>query len=134
VYKAKLCSFVIAGIVGFLSLSPVTAIAAETDTNTASVSETGKDKDGNQSAFEEKMRKAQEKWKTLTDKQKEEVYSLLESEMKSKFKVMDKLVELGVMDKKDAESFQAHMKEHYDKLKTNGEFPSLKPRRNKNRQ
>jgi hypothetical protein len=125
-YKAKLCSFAIACMVGLVGISPMTTFAAETNTESATLSETDKDQKDKKAAFEEKMIQASEKWDSLTMKQKEEVYSLLENEMKAEIKLMNKLVTLGVMQKEDVEVFKAHMLETFSKVKESGEFPLLR--------
>ncbi len=125
--KGKLCSFAIAGMIGFLSISPVTTFAAETNTESVTQSESSiiqQDK----KAFKEKLKKAAEKWDTLTAKQKEEVYSLLENKMEAENKLMDKLAELEVFDKEDTETVKTRMQENFKKLKESGEFPFLKQR------
>ena len=125
-YKAKLCGFAIACMVGLFGLSPITTLAAETNTESVTKSEVNKDHKDKKAAFEEKMKKASEKWKALTAKQKEEVYALIESEIKIENNLMDKLVEFGVMEKEDAVTFKAHILDRFNKIKKNGEFPLLR--------
>ncbi|MGB8450940.1 MAG: DUF2680 domain-containing protein [Anaerocolumna sp.] len=124
--KGKLCGLGIAGMIGFLSLSPITTFAAETNTESVTQSENNKTLQDNNSVFKEKMKKASEKWKTLTSKQKEEVYSILEEEMKTENKLMDKLVEFEVLEKEDAELIKARMLNRFNKTKESGEFPFIR--------
>jgi ribosomal protein S20 len=132
-YKAKLIIFAAACMLGFAGLSPVTAIAAETNTESATLSERDKNSSEEKSVIREKMQKANEKWATLTAKQKDEIYSLIEKRMQSDYKVMDKLVEFGVMDKTDATAFKSKMNEKLTKMKESGEFPLLRHRGNERR-
>ena len=124
--KTKLCGFAIACIVGFVGLFPVFTLAAETNTESVTLSDKDKNHKENKAAIDEKMRIANEKWNTLSIKQKNEVYTLLEGRMKEENRLMDKLVELGVMEKSDADTMKAHMLEKYNKAKTSGEFPLLR--------
>lgn len=120
-YKAKLCGFAIACMVGLVGISPTTTFAAETNTESATLSEVNhKEKDA---AFEEKVKKASEKWETLTEKQKEKVYSLLEDKVKSEMKLIGQLVEYGVIEEEDATNMKAHMMENFSKVKQSGKFP-----------
>ncbi len=124
--KRKLCGFAIAGMIGFLSISPITTFAAETNTESVTQSEMNKDQKDEKAAFKEKMKKASDKWKTLTSKQKEEVYALIENEMEVENKLMDKLVEFDVLEKEDAELIKTHMLDGFNKMKESGEFPFIR--------
>lgn len=121
-YKAKLCSFAVACSIGLVFLSPVSTYAAETNTESVTLSEKDKDQKDKNTAYENAL-KAAEKWNTLTVKQKAEVYALLEDDMKSEIKLINKLVELGLMNKDDADARKIHMMERLKKLKESGEFP-----------
>ena len=120
--KGKICGFIIAGMIGFLSISPVTTFAAELNTESVTQAENQLYED-TQAAVKEKMKKASEKWNTLNDKQKEEVYLLLKQELNAQSQLMDKLAELGVLDKEDTEKMKSHLLDRYNKLKESGEFP-----------
>ncbi len=124
--KAKLCGFAIAGIIGFVGISPITTFAAETNTESVTLSEMNKNQKENKAAFEEKMKKAGEKWKTLTEKQKAEIYALLEEGMEVENKLMNKLVEFGVMENEEAVNFKARRTEIFNKVKDSGEFPLIR--------
>lgn len=130
-YKAKLSGFAIACMMGLIGISPNATLAAETNTESVTLSEKSKNHNEKKAAFEEKMKKANENWKALTPKQKEEVYSLLENEMLDETKLMDKLVEFGVIAKEDVEIMKAHMLERFNKIKESGEFPLLRRKGNK---
>lgn len=127
--KAKLSSFAIACILGIMSIAPVYAYAAETDTKSITLSE--KNQKDKKAAFEEAMKKATEKWNTLTASQKADVYALIENEMKAEIKLMDKFVELGIISKEDATALKARMMERFSKLKESGEFPLARPKSSK---
>lgn len=122
-YKAKLCGFAIAGMIGFASLSPMTTFAAETNMESVTLSETSNDRKELKAAFEKKMQKANEKWKSLTTEQKNEIYTMLENEVQIEMKLMDKLVEFGVMEKQDATILSKYMMDRFNKVKDSGEFP-----------
>lgn len=122
--KAKLCSFVIACAVVLTGSSPVTTIAAETGTESITLSE--KDWKEKKAEFEEDLKEACEKWNSLTDKQKKEIYNLVEKEIQAKIKLNDKLVKLGVMEKEDADDFKSHVMDKFNKCKQDGEFPLLR--------
>lgn len=129
--KARLFGFAIACVVAMFGLSPVTAFAAVTDTETVTLSEKDKDHKGNRALFEEKMNNAIKKWNTLTAAQKDDVYALLENEMNAHNKILDKLVDLSVMEKNDAMMIKTERTNRFNKLKKSGEFPLLRHRGNK---
>ncbi len=131
-YKAKFRYFAMVCTLVFVTLSPISTFAAETSTDSSvTQSEIKESKKDKKAAFEEKMKKANENWNSLTDKQKDEIYSLLEKEMQDEMNVIDKLAELHVMEKEDAVMIKAHMLEKFDKVKESGEFPLFKHRGNK---
>lgn len=120
--KTKLCGFAIACMVGFLGISPISVLAAETDIGSITLSNRDKD-DENKSASKERWKQAKEKWNSLSDKQKDEVYSLLEKEIKANIKVMEKLSNLGIIQKEDCEAIIAHVEEEFKDAKEDREFP-----------
>jgi len=130
-FKSKLCGFAIALMIGSVGISPAHAYAAETNTETTELSQKDSSQKDNRAAFDEAMQKATDKWNKLTDKQKAEVYALLETEMKDEFKLMDKLVEFGVFGKEDAAFIKTRMQQKFDELQKNGEFPLARPKREK---
>lgn len=127
-YKTKLCGFAIACMAGLLYMSPINTYAAETNTESVKLSEENNNQRDRRTAFDEKLKKSQEKWNALTPKQKEEVYSLYENRIQSENKLLDKLVQFGVIEKEDAALIKAHRLEYFNKAKKSGEFPMLKPR------
>ncbi|MDF2484373.1 MAG: hypothetical protein K0R46_541 [Herbinix sp.] len=126
-YKTRLFGLAIAIVVAILGFGPITAFAAEADTRTVVMSEKDKDHKGNRALFEEKMNNAIKKWNTLTTEQKKDVYALLEDEMKAQNKLLDKLVDLGVIAKEDAMMLMLERMDRFTKMKESGEFPLLKP-------
>jgi uncharacterized FlaG/YvyC family protein len=132
-YNAKLCALAIACTVGFLGLSSETAAAAENNTEEVTLSERENDQKDKRAAYEDKLAKAHENWNALSKKQKGEIYSLLEAELKAEIKVMDKLAEYGVLEKADAEAIKLLMTENFNKAKEGQEFPFARPRAPKSR-
>ncbi|HHV10650.1 MAG TPA: DUF2680 domain-containing protein [Clostridiales bacterium] len=127
--RSKLCGVAMASMIGCFSMSPISVVAAETNMETVTLSESNRE--NNQTSFDQIMKDASEKWNSLNDRQKAEVYSLMEKEMKTEVKLMDKLVDLGIMNKEDASMLKARMQERFDELKKNGEFPLSRPKRPK---
>lgn len=127
-YKAKLFGFAIACILGLGSLSPITARAADMQTESAAASERDKNQKSNRTSFDEVMRKANEKWNALSDSQKEQVYTLLENEMKAEMQLFDKLAELGVMESNDVAAIKSHLQDRLNQIKASGEFPFVRQR------
>lgn len=130
-FKTKICGLAIALMIGCVGINPVNVSAADTNSGSVTLSEKDKDQKDQRAAFEEAIRKADEKWNTLTEKQKTEVYALMENEMNAEIKLIDKLVEFGVFSKEDAASIKTRMQQKLNELKTNGEFPLSRPKRNK---
>lgn len=124
--KAKLCALAAACIIGSIGITPVSAFAAEANSESVTLSDKNEKQDRNRSSFKERMRKANENWNALTEKQKKEAYSLLEKEMKLNIKLMDKLVELGVFEKEDVSNYKTRIWEKYNKVIETGEFPLLR--------
>jgi len=122
-YKAKLCVFAIACMMGFVGMNPISVYAADTNTESATLSEANKSENDNKTAFEEKMKVASEKWQALTAKQKDEVYDLLEKDLQAEIKVMDKLAKLDILEKADVEIIKAHMLNRFKEVKASGELP-----------
>ncbi len=131
--KTKFYGIAIACAIGCFGISPVNVFAAETNSESVTLSE--KDKDQGQkdkkAAFDDAIKKASEKWDSLTDKQKNEIYALIENEMKAEIKLTDKLEELGLLGKEDGTLLKARMQERFTELKKSGEFPFSRPNRDK---
>ncbi len=119
--KAKLCGFAMISAIGIASLGSITTVTAQTNTDSVTLTE-NKNRD-KKAAFEKKMKAAEEKWNTLTQAQKDEVYALLMTEMEDESKVLDKLAELGVLETSDVDILKAFKIEMYNRLKESGEFP-----------
>lgn len=130
-FKTKLCGFAIAFMIGCVGFNPVSVSAADTNSGSVTLSEKDKDQKDQRAAFEESVKKANDKWNTLTDKQKSEVYALLENEMNAEVKLIDKLVDLGIFSKEDATTIKTRMQGKLNELKKTGEFPLSRPKRNK---
>lgn len=127
--KAKLSSFAIAGVIGLASLSPITTIAAEAKTESttqAEIKTDGNDGKEKKAEFDKKMKAAREKWNSLSQTQKSEVYTLLENEIKEHNKLLDRLVELKLLDQSDADNYKANHAARYQKIKESGEYPLFK--------
>lgn len=129
--KAKLGSFAIACLLGCASLSPVYAFAAETNAESVTLSENAQNQKDKKASFDKAMKEATDKWNSMSAKQKDEVYALIEDEMKSEIKLMDKFVELGIIEKRDATAFKARLMERFSKMKESGEFPLARPKSSK---
>lgn len=127
--KSKLFGFAAACLIGCAAFSPVSVLASETNSESVTLSERGKDQKDKKSDFDDALQKANDKWNSLTEKQKAEVYALLETEMKDEIRLMDKLVELGVLEKADASAIKKRMQEKLDELKKSGGFPLSRPNR-----
>ncbi len=126
--KSKLCGFAFACVLGIFAMNPIPA-AAEDNSESLTLSQKNKDQQDQRAAFEDAVKNAIEKWGTLNDKQKAEVYTLLENEMKAEYSLLDKLVELGVFNKEDATFIKERMQEKLNSIKKSGDFPLAKPQR-----
>lgn len=94
--KAKLSSFAIAGVIGLASLNPITTLAAKTKTESTTQTEIntdGSETKDKKAEFDKKMKAARERWNSLSQTQKDEVYTLLENEINEHNKLLDRLVE-----------------------------------------
>lgn len=132
-FNVKLCALAIACTVGLFGLNQKTALAAENNTGSVTLSEKEKDQKDKRAAYEEKLDKAYDKWNSLSKKQKDEIYSLLESELKAEIKVMDQLAAYGVLEKEDAAAIKTLMIENFNKAKESQEFPFARPKAPKSR-
>ena len=125
-WKAKLLCFAAICMLGLGSINPGIALAA--DTQTESVNKSHKERKDNRSYFEEIMKNANEKWNTLNNDQKAEIYDLVEKELKIEMQLLDKLVELGVMEKNDVALIKNNMQMRLDNLRATGQFPFVRQR------
>ena len=129
--KAKLCSFAMAGIIGCGGFLPMYANAAETNQESVTLSDKNDNQKDRKAAFRESMEKANEKWNSLSAQQKDEVYALIEDEMKAEIKLLDKLVEFDIISKDDATAVKGHLMGRFGQLKKSGEFPFMRQRSEK---
>jgi len=120
-FKKELCTFAVALSMGLAIATPVTTFA--TETNAQEFITNKEENQRRRGEFDEKMKKAREKWDALSDKQKNEVYSLLEQEVEVETKLFKKLVDFGVMDKADAEKSVSYLNECLKRLKESKAFP-----------
>lgn len=125
-YKAKLLLFAVLCMLGLGSINPDRALAADTQNSTAGVcSKNGRDR---RTSFDEIMKEANDKWNALDSKQKEEIYALIEQELKIEMQLLDKLVDLGVMRENDVALMKHNMQMRLDNLRAGGEFPFIRQR------
>ncbi|MDF2609893.1 MAG: hypothetical protein K0R92_1367 [Lachnospiraceae bacterium] len=124
--KSKLYCFAIAGMLSFVGIQPITTLAKGTDTVIITQSDKTNNQQDKKAALKQKMEQANEKWNSLSADEKEEIYSLIESKLEAEDKVIDKLVELGVIQNEDAANFKTHLQNRFNKLKESGEFPLLR--------
>ena len=128
-YKAKLLFFAVLCMLGLGSINPDSALAADTQNSTVGVcNKSGKDQ---RTSFDEIMKEANDKWNTLDSKQKEEIYALVEQELKIEMQLLDKLVDLGVMRKNDVALIKHNMQMRLDRLRASGDFPFVRQRSTK---
>lgn len=126
--KAKIGSLAIACMLFCGSIGPVCAFAAETNTESITLSENTQNQQDKNAAFDAAMKKATDKWNSLSASQKAEVYALIENEMKAEIKLMDKFVELGIISKEDTTALKARMMDRFSRMKSSGEFPLSRPK------
>ncbi|WP_029502278.1 hypothetical protein [Lachnoclostridium phytofermentans] len=127
--KAKLSSFAIAGVIGLASFNPITTLAAETKTESTTQTEIntdGSETKDKKAEFDKKMKAARERWNSLSQTQKDEVYTLLENEINEHNKLLDRLVELKLLDRSDVDNYKANHATKYQKIKESGEYPLFK--------
>lgn len=129
--RAKLCGFALCCVIGFAGISHTEALAAESYKESITLSEN--DHDNSKSEFKEEMQEARKQWDTLTAKQKEKVYDLIEKELNAKIKVMEQLANYEVLDDDDVAEAKSRMLEHFKEMKANGEFPLSGKRCRKNK-
>ena len=124
--KFKLCLVALALSLGLTIAWPTAVLAS--DTNTQDVDKRSSCKNG-----DEKYQAALDKWNKLTDKQKKEVYDILKNKEKTDIELLNKLSQLGVLDKTEATMMQAVLEKMYDNMIEKGEFPIMRPRGQMNR-
>ena len=133
--KSKLCSLVIATAIGSMAWMPMKASASDTQEKPVSKTQVEASKEERKQqhdAFEKKIQKANETWKSLSKEQKNEVYALLESEVKIEIEVLNKLVEYNILEQTDADVIGQFMLERLNDLKKNEDFPLFRQDKKKN--
>ncbi len=72
-----------------------------------------------------------ENWNKLTSEQKQEVYSIMEKQQKVKMEMVDKLLQLKVLDENTAKVIKIGMDKAYKKLMEDKKCPMICPRHNR---
>lgn len=121
--KSKLCSLVIATAIGSIAFVPTKVFAKDTIGTSVIVSENMNQKKDTKTSFDEKIRKANDVWKSLTNEQRNEIFSMLEEEVNIELNVLNKLVEYGILDKVDGDILSKHLLERFETIKNSEDFP-----------
>lgn len=130
-YKAKLLCFAVVCMLGLGSINPISVLAADIHRESVSVSESNNGRKDNRTSFDEVMKNANDKWNTLDNSQKEQVYELVEKELKVEMQLLDKLVDLGVMEKNNVALIKNNMQVRLNDLRSSGQFPFVRQRSSK---
>lgn len=109
-----LASVMVIGSVGFTGQAE--AAAPETASSSQNEEPEEAHRDG---------RRLMERWQSLKAEEKAQVYTLFEQRIKDDNAVLDKLVELGIMESDQADRIKQHRLERFEKQKENGEFPTM---------
>lgn len=124
--KTKILGLALAGILWVTGMTPITAYGKVESTESVTVSEKNQGRDKRNNGFKERMKEAVKAWDSLDDSQRAQIYALLDEEMKLEQQLMDKLVELKVIQSEDGELIKAYMLDKYNKVKEEGKFPLFK--------
>lgn len=100
----------------------VQTIAESQDVSQKQLSEEEKAK---REAMKEALKTAKEKWAALTDEQKQQIYALWDQSAALNSQMIDKYVELGVLDEKTAAALKEQLTEIQNKVKEKGKMPML---------
>ncbi len=73
-----------------------------------------------------KIQDSQNKWSTLTNAQKNEIYALMDQQIDIKIQTIDKYLEDGVIDKDSADKIKAKLSEHKAKMRESGKMPMIR--------
>ncbi len=122
--KYKLCLVALTLAMGLFIAQPAAVLAVDTQTEEV-------DKQGTNNRRDDGYQAALDKWNKLTDKQKQEVYTILKTKQKADMDLLNKLAEFGVLDKAQATAMQSGLQKLYDNMMEKGEFPLMRPHRNK---
>lgn len=123
--KQRLCLVALTLVLGLTIVQPTAVFA----TNTQTEQEDTTTSRNNDSA--DRYQQSVDKWNKLTDSQKQEVFSILANRQKADIALLDKLVELGVIEKADADSMKSGLNRMYKEMTEKGEFPIMRPRNQK---
>lgn len=112
-YALALASVMVIGSVGFTG--QVGAATPETAPSSQNEKQEEAHRDG----------RLMERWQSLKAEEKAQVYTLFEQRIKDDNAVLDKLVELGIVDSDKADRIKQYRLERFEKQKENGEFPTM---------
>lgn len=106
----------IAGLGGALLLGTagLGGLAAAADTPATTQSETAQRSD---------RAGVRDKWDSLTDAQKHEVYALMEKELADRETLLNQYASLGLIDQERADAIKHHLQHRLTELKESGECP-----------
>ncbi|OJU12147.1 MAG: hypothetical protein BGN88_05955 [Clostridiales bacterium 43-6] len=115
-------------ILAVLMLFSFTTAAAQGTTGTTAKAKDGKLFGKNLTEEEKASLKAEfqavkDKLGSLTDKQKAEIYGLMEKKNADEKLLIDKYVELGILSADKADTLKAKISERFSKMKENGTVP-----------
>ena len=65
----------------------------------------------------------QERWKELSDQEKSEVYEILDERAQTEIALLEKYVQLGLLNEKEAREIQNKIEERMESAKEKGLFP-----------
>ena len=120
--RYRLCLVALTIALGLAIAGPATVHATNTTTEESDKRGLGRGKE------DQKYQAALDKWNKLTDAQKQEVYTILKNKQKADLEVLNKLVQLGVLDKEDALAMQLGLQKIYNEMMNKGQFPIMRPR------
>lgn len=121
--KQKLCLVALTLVLGLAIVKPTAVFATNTKTEEAETKKP-QNKEG-----AERYQESLDKWNKLTDTQKKEVYSIMAIKRKADIDLLDKLVELGVIDASDAKAMKSGLEKMYKQMTEKGEFPIMQPKK-----
>lgn len=105
-------------VVAALSTFGVSAAGLETSVTDGTAMQTAQAQD-----WKAKADAAKAKWKTLPEKQKAEVYALMDQKMADDIKIMEKYRDLGIIDDEVLNRFKEKYVEKADAIRKSGELP-----------
>ncbi|MDE5977560.1 MAG: YckD family protein [Turicibacter sp.] len=68
----------------------------------------------------------EEKFNSLTDEQKNEIYDLFDKVNVAKIKILDKYVEFGIMTEEEVEAIEEHMAKKSEEIRSEGKLVGFK--------